>query len=122
MLHQHAALLLAEMVTWGYVLLSDRRHWPNKLHAYGYIIKNWRDVMASRRTVQSLRRVTDKELLGRAVPILDYSQTGDSGTARLAHLLFDPLFILWQRVMLLVTPPLCSEKRFLVILKMLLGY
>ena len=95
------ALLLAEMVTWGYVILRDRRHWSNKLHAYGYIIKQWSKITAGRRIVQSMRRVTDKELIGRAVPILDYDQTGDSGAARLAHLLFDPLFTLWQRVMLL---------------------
>lgn len=86
------ALLLAEAVTWGFVLLRERRNLGNKLRAYAYIVKNWPALQASRRQAQALRRVSDRQLLSLSVYRLGYEQTGSGLLPRLAHWAFDPFF------------------------------
>jgi GT2 family glycosyltransferase len=86
------ALLLAEVVTWGFVLLRERRNWRNKLRAYAAIVMRWPELQASRRQTQALRRVSDWQLLSPAAYRLGYEQTGGGLIPRLAHWLFDPFF------------------------------
>lgn len=97
------ALLLAEVVTWGYVLLSDRPHWRNKLRAYGDIVRRWPAILEQRRQVQALRRVSDHAVLSRSTFALAFEQTGAGLAASLAHWVFDPLFWTAQRLTLAVT-------------------
>jgi GT2 family glycosyltransferase len=86
------ALLLAELVTWGFVLLRQRRRAGEKLRAYAWPVRHWRGVRACRRHTQSLRCITDNELLRDCTSQLSFEQA-DSGTvARVAHKVFDPLF------------------------------
>ncbi len=94
------ALLLAEIVSWGYVLLEDSNHFTNKLRAYGYVLSHWREIMAERRKAQDLRRIPDRDLLEHSVSRLDYAQTGATGASRMARLVFDPLFGFWHAVTL----------------------
>ena len=96
------ALLLADVVTWGFVLLRDRPRLANRLRAYGWIVKHWRQVMARRRQTQQLRRVPDRYLLETTTHRLGYEQTGEGLVVRLAHALFDPLFLVCQRLALAV--------------------
>lgn len=97
------ALALAEIITWGYVLLHDRQNWKNKLRAYGYVLHNWRQILAERNETQMLRQVPDRELLRHSVYRLDYAQARAGKISRLAHLCFDPFFKIWQGLMLVVT-------------------
>lgn len=97
------ALLLAEVVTWGYILLGDRPHWRNKLRAYGYVLRHWPAIMAQRRSVQVGRRTADRELLRQTTHRLAYEQTGESLAATLAHWVFDPLFWLFRQIALAAT-------------------
>ncbi|MGD8626666.1 MAG: glycosyltransferase family 2 protein [Anaerolineae bacterium] len=94
------ALLLGEIVTWGFVLLRERQRLANKLRAYGWIVSHWRHVLHSRRRVQALRRVRDRALIRPLTHRLDYGQTGEGLVARLAHFIFDPLFWLAHRLAL----------------------
>lgn len=94
------ALLLAEVVTWGYILLDDRPRWRNKLRAYGYILRHWPAIMAERRRVQAGRGATDRTLLRQTTHRLAYEQTGASLAATLAHGVFDPLFLLFRQTAL----------------------
>lgn len=94
--------LLAEVVTWGFVLLRDRAHWGNKLRAYAAVVMRWRVVMAKRRQTQALRRVRDRDLLAGCSYRLDYAQAGAGWPARLASALFDPLFAVLHRLALAV--------------------
>lgn len=94
------AYLLAEVITWGFVLKSDRSHFANKLKAYGWVLRNWRTIRASRGRTQRLRRVSDRELLVRTDSRLEYGQFGVGTTTRLARLLFDPLFWLLRQTAL----------------------
>jgi GT2 family glycosyltransferase len=93
------ALFLAEVVTWGFVLLRERRL-TNKLRAYAWIVKHWSQVMESRRQVQARRNILDHDLISKCTHRLAYEQTGDDLVARLAHIMFDPLFFVLQRLTL----------------------
>lgn len=93
-------LLLAEVVTWGYVLLHDRPRWRNKLRAYGDIISEWWAISQERQQVQSIRQVHDRVLLRSTSYRIVFEQTGDGFVARIAHLIFDPLFYLGHRLVL----------------------
>lgn len=97
------ALALAEVVTWSYVLLQDRQNWTNKLRAYGYVLRHWRQIMVERHETQRLRQVPDRELLRRSVYRLDYAQAITGKVPRLAHLCFDPFFKFWHKLMLVIT-------------------
>jgi len=94
------ALLLAELVTWGFVLLRERKRLVNKLRAYAWIVAHWGQVMQSRRQVQALRRVRDRDLIARCTYRLAYEQFDSGPVARLAHLVFDPLFLALHRLAL----------------------
>ena len=94
------ALLVAEVMTWGFVLLRERRRLANKLRAYAWIVKHWGEVAESRRQVQAMRRVRDRDLIARCTHRLAYEQTGSGLIARLAHLVFDPLFFVLHRLAL----------------------
>jgi GT2 family glycosyltransferase len=72
------ALLMGEMVSWGFVLLRERGSIGNKLRAYGWIIRHWRLVRQRRRDVQACRRIPDGELLRVFEPHLDITQFGDT--------------------------------------------
>jgi GT2 family glycosyltransferase len=88
------SLVLAEVIGWGFVLLRDRSNLRNKLRAYTWIVANWRKVMRNRRAVQSMRSVSDREVVRRLGYRLDFSQAGEGPVALAASLLFNPLFLL----------------------------
>lgn len=88
------ALLLAELVTWGFSLSRDRSQLENKIKAYSWVIRNWGEIMAKRRQTQALRTVRDRDLLLGTTHRLDYAQTGKGFLPRLAGWIFDPLFYL----------------------------
>jgi GT2 family glycosyltransferase len=94
------ALLLAEVVTWGFVLLRDRPRWRNKLAAYAWILANWRSVRDRRRATQALRRVSDAELVSRTTTDLNIEQTGRSPVTTAARKVFRPLFDISRRLAL----------------------
>jgi GT2 family glycosyltransferase len=94
------ALLLAEVMTWGFVLLREKGRWRNKLDAYGWILAHWPGIMAKRRQVQASRKARDRDLIALWTHRLAYEQTGAGALAGLARLVFDPLFFLCHRLAL----------------------
>ncbi len=94
------ALLLGEVVTWGFALLRERRNLGNKWRAYVWTLRHWGQIMEARRATQSLRRVRDRELIARCTHRLAFEQTGPGFVVRTAHLVFDPLFFLLHRLAL----------------------
>jgi GT2 family glycosyltransferase len=95
------ALLLAEVVTWGFVLLHDRANWRNKFKAYGALLSNWSAISAKRRINQTQRKVKDRALLKLTTFRLDFGQVSNSTLSRLASAVFDPLFWLTRAFMLM---------------------
>lgn len=94
------ALLLAEIITWGFVILRDRKRFMNKLQAYASIVQHWPTIMQQRATVQATRRVSDHELLALCAYRIAYEQTGNGFSARMAQALFDPVFFLLKSLAL----------------------
>jgi hypothetical protein len=90
--------VLGEVVTWGFVLLRERRRVLNKLRAYAWVVNRWDSIMAARRKVQRLRCVSDRELIRSCTHRLAFEQTGSDIVAHVAHWVFDPLFFLLQRL------------------------
>jgi GT2 family glycosyltransferase len=95
-------LLVAETVTWGFVLWNDRPNWRNKLRAYIETIRHLREILSKRRETQSLRRQRDRDLLRWMGSSLDFSQVTRSRTALCATVLFNPLFFLLRAAVFVV--------------------
>jgi GT2 family glycosyltransferase len=93
------ALLLAEIITWGFVLLQDRKHLGNKVRAYVWIGRHWSVIRAQHQLVQATRQMSDQVLIRALNYQLDFEQTTSSGMAHLAHWVFDPIFGLWQSLL-----------------------
>ncbi len=94
------ALLLAEIITWGFVVVRERKNFSNKLSAYHWIVTHWPEIRQSRKQTQRIKRISDRELLAQCTFHLAYEQTGRGPIAQAAHLVFDPLFFIWQRLVL----------------------
>jgi GT2 family glycosyltransferase len=94
-------LLLVELIGWGFVLLYDRPNWRNKLDAYAWVIRSWSVLIKERRRVQSLRKVSDRDLLKNASPHLAFEQVGSSMITRLASSLFNPIFSFYRIFLLM---------------------
>ncbi len=86
------ALLLAEAVTWGFVLIREPRRLGNKLDAYAVTLGSWADLRKARSGTQLTREIHDRDLLESNVYKLGFEQIGEECLARLAHFVFDPLF------------------------------
>lgn len=96
------SLLLAEAVAWGFVLLREPGRYRNKLGAYLAIVRGWRQIMGGRRRAQALRQVGDRALLAATTDRLGFEQVGGSWSVSLAHLVFDPLFLIGRHAALLL--------------------
>jgi len=88
------ALVLAEVVTWGFVLLRQPGRWRNKIRAYAWILRHWREIVAQWRATQLLRRTRDRDLLRGCTWRLAFEQPATGPASTLAHALFDPCFYL----------------------------
>ena len=96
------ALLLAELVTWGFVFIKQPRQLGNKLRACLWIARNWSQVMESRRRTQILRQVQDRELLATCASRLAYEQFDRGSLALVARVALDPLFVLLHKLALVL--------------------
>jgi GT2 family glycosyltransferase len=94
------ALLLTEVITWGFVLMREQGRRLNKLRAYAWVLKNWRSIMENRRRTQTLRRVLDRQLIEHCAYQIDYGQVGQGISILLARTLSNPLFGIYQRAAL----------------------
>lgn len=88
------ALLLAEVIAWSFVLMRDRRNAANKLRAYGWIMTNWRRVLAKRRETQAGRAVSDRVLIKSTGFRIEFEQAATGGVVAVARFVFDPLFFI----------------------------
>ncbi len=94
--------ILAEMVTWGFVILRDRSHLGNKPRAYGWVIRNWNAIMAGRKQVQGLRRIKDRALLKHTTFRLEIEQVEERLLGRLLGWFFSAIFFILQKLTMLV--------------------
>jgi GT2 family glycosyltransferase len=90
------ALLLAEVVTWAYVLRHRPAAAPAKLLAYGAVLAGGRSLVRARCVVQAGRLLGDDVLLATTVGRLAYEQVDGGAAARLGRGVVDPLFLRLQ--------------------------
>lgn len=90
--------LLAEVVTWGFVLIRDRANWRNKVQAYETVWRERSLLQQKRQQVQASRKVSDRTLLQEMTYHLAFAQTGPGTAPKLAHWLFNPMFWLQGRM------------------------
>lgn len=93
------ALLLAELITWGFVLVQEPARLVNKLRAYAWIGRRWQSIMRKRRKTQAKRCISDLEWLAGTTTTLSFEQAGSGVSVRMAHGVFDPLFTMWLRLL-----------------------
>jgi GT2 family glycosyltransferase len=96
------ALLLTEVIAWGYVLLRDRKNAGNKPRAYAWVVRNWPRIMRGRKDNQELRAVSDREMLKATTFALDFQQGGGGIAAMFAGYVFNPLFFLLRSAALAI--------------------
>jgi GT2 family glycosyltransferase len=94
------AYVTAEVITWGFVLLTDRGNIGNKVRAYRWIVENWDRVIEKRRETQALRVITDRELLRSASFAVDFRQAAARPVADIAALVFNSVFFVLKGVTL----------------------
>lgn len=85
-------LLLAELVTWGFLLLQGPRYWLVKPRVYHAI---WREIWApghARRAAGPAHRQSNIQLVARMTHRLEFAQLADPRLARAAALFFHPAF------------------------------
>jgi GT2 family glycosyltransferase len=97
-------LLLAEIVTWGYCLVWDKNP-ANKLRAWAWVYQNRAEILAARQRVQALRQTSDLALLKPHSTFLAFEQATGGLIAFIAHIIFDPFFTLFWRIMRLFVSP-----------------
>jgi GT2 family glycosyltransferase len=94
--------LIAEGITWSFVLLKDRRNITNKIRAYRWTIVNWRQILEKRRDTQLLRRQPDRRLVESTGYRIDFDQAAGGPVAAVARFIFNPLFFVLRRFVLVV--------------------
>ena len=88
-------LLLMEVISWAFVLLREPGRYRNKLDAYKWIVNNWGSIQDKRRHVQSLRQVSDRELLLKNSRSISFDQVDQGFVGSTAQAIFNPLFFLF---------------------------
>lgn len=96
------ALLLSEIVTWGFATLKGGSYLRTKLQVYGWLLQNMGAIRRSRKKLQQSRVTSDRDLLKWCTPRLNFAQISSGVSGSMANVLFNPLYNLWYRFMLIV--------------------
>ncbi len=94
------ALLLSEIVTWGFTLLREPRRVGNKLNAYAWVAKHWREVSIRRAGAQALRGCCDYDVLSNCSHQLHFEQVEPAFLTRHIHIVFDGMFCILHHIVL----------------------
>jgi len=89
------ALLLTELITWGYALLNGWAGAKAKIRAYLWLLQNLEVIREKRCASQLLRRVSDKVLLDNCAVKLDISQLAGPKLGKLAGFTVNPFYRVW---------------------------
>lgn len=84
-------LLLAEIVTWGFLILQGPRFWKVKLAVYMSLWRERKHIAALQRQVH-MRHSQDRGLVASMTYRLEFGQLANAKLARLAEIIFHPAF------------------------------
>jgi GT2 family glycosyltransferase len=85
-------LLLAELLTWGFLMLRGPGYWAVKLRVYHWLWQHRGMIKAARLDAQMRRRRLDHEVLSRMTDCLEFEQLADRRLAFVTALVFHPAF------------------------------
>lgn len=94
------ALLLAEIISWGFVVLRDRKNWANKLKAYTWVATNGQWIRRRRQQMRNLRATTDRSVWQVTGYRIDYGQAASGRIVWIGRNLIDPVFAILRRLSL----------------------
>ncbi|MHC1772674.1 MAG: glycosyltransferase family 2 protein [Flexilinea sp.] len=92
-------LLLSEIITWGFVILQDRKSIKDKILAYSWVIINWNPIMKKRKSVQQGRTTSDKVLLLKTEYKINFLQVS-TGIVSYFSFMFNLVFLLMKTCLL----------------------
>ena len=104
-------LLLAEVVTWGWIMWRNPIAVTQKLRAWGWILAHWRQIAKKRRHVQAHRTVSDEVFLKQCRWEIDFGQLSGPRVAHATKVLFNPLLWSAAAVLRLVIPHCAPARR-----------
>lgn len=90
-------LVLAEIITWGFSVLHGPKNIINKIEAYYWIGCHRKEILRSRKQVQTNRKIADREILKTADHRLEYEQTYKGLLSSVMHRLCDPFFFIFKK-------------------------
>ena len=85
-------LILAEVITWGWILWRNPRAVVEKLRAWGWMLAHRAQIAEKRRHLQAGRVAPDATFLARCQLDLDFAQLAEPRIARTVGVVFGPLF------------------------------
>jgi len=86
------ALLLSEIVTWGFLLLQGSRYWMIKPRVYYWLWTHRAAILATHRQASALHRRNDQTVVRQMTYRLEFGQLTNQALAALASAIFDPAF------------------------------
>ncbi len=92
--------LLAEVMTWGFSLITGTVSIRNKIEAYQWVISNWGMICEKHRSVQRLRKVRDRQLIERCAARINFRQVTDIFLSTVSAVLFNTAFAVLKAVAL----------------------
>lgn len=93
--------LLAEVVTWGFCLITgDPNNLRNKIDAYWWILTNWSVIRKKHRAVQALRKVRDREIVLTCTSRINFRQVTHISLARVSEVVFNTGFAILKVIAL----------------------
>jgi GT2 family glycosyltransferase len=93
-------LFFAEIVTWGFVVMYDRKNIKNKWLAYLWIINHWHLIVEKKKAVKKDKVINDSVLLSSTVYRINFSQIVQNYISKIAQFSFDVVFSLLRKLLL----------------------
>lgn len=87
-------VIISEIISWGYAGLRGPAHLSSKLQSFLWLIRHRKEILESRRQVQSLRKVADKAILQNFGYHLNFAQTTNPGLAAVLAKTVNPVIFL----------------------------
>ncbi len=100
------ALVLTEITTWGFAVLHRKHHLHAKVRACVWIVRHPRLIHTTRRRVQRIRLKSDAYIIRQFGYRLPIEQVSSNVVALPVRFLVEPLFRLWQHLILF----LCTRR------------
>jgi GT2 family glycosyltransferase len=89
-------LMLLDVMTFGYLATRGRQYVGAKLRSYAWLVRHAMSIGLARSHAQSVRAVTDRELLAALAVQIPYGQVSSPAVAAAAERLIDPWFRLYH--------------------------